>query len=114
MARLFLKAAPNPEQYNLSKLAQPGFRSGPGGRGCCAKERVLFGEGSLAYAAGVLRNTPPSYYHPKGAKREPRGAKREPKGAKREPKGAKREPKIKKIIKNHALERSKFSSFFFH
>ena len=42
----------------LSKLAQPGFRSGPGGRGCCAKERVLFGEGSLAYAAGVLRNTP--------------------------------------------------------
>ena len=105
----------------LSKLAQPGFRSGPGGRGCCAKERVLFGEGSLAYAAGVLAEYPPSYYHPKGAKREPRGAKREPKGAKREPKGAKREPKgakrepkIKKIIKNHALERSKFLLFFFH
>jgi hypothetical protein len=39
------------------------------------------------------------------------------KGATREPKGAKREPKIKKIIKNHTLERSKlffFSlSFFF-
>ena len=50
---------------------------------------------------------------PRGAKREPKGAKREPKGPKREPKGAKREPKIKKIIKNHALERSKFS-FFFH
>jgi hypothetical protein len=72
----------------------------------------------------IICGYPPSYYHPKGAKREPRGtkrepkgAKREPKGAKREPKGAKREPKIKKIIKNHALERSKFLvfslSFFF-
>ena len=43
-----------------------------------------------------------------------KGAKREPKEPPREPKGAKREPKIKKIIKNHTLERSKFSSFFFH
>ena len=47
-----------------------------------------------------------------------KGAKREPKGATREPKGAKREPKIKKIIKNHTLERSKFSFYlaliFFH
>ena len=42
-----------------------------------------------------------------------KGSKREPKGATREPKGAKREPKIKKIIKNHTLERSKFS-FYFH
>ena len=31
----------------------------------------------------------------------------------RDPKGVKRKPKIKKIIKNHALKRSKFS-FFFH
>jgi hypothetical protein len=67
----------------------------------------------------VFCGIPPELLPPKGAKREPRGAKREPKGAKREPKGAKREPKgtkrepkIKKIIKNHALERSKF--FFFH
>ena len=43
-------------------------------------------------------------------RREPKGSQRE---AKREPKGAKREPKIKKIIKNHALERSKFSLSFF-
>jgi hypothetical protein len=98
------------------------------GEDAVRKERVLFGEGSLAYAAGVLRNTPrviTTQRKPKGAKRlskgakrDPKGAKREPKGAKREPKGAKREPKIKKIIKNHALERSKFSffcllSFFF-
>ena len=39
--------------------------------------------------------------------------KRERKGATREPKGAKRKPKMKKIIKNHTLERSKFS-FYFH
>ena len=96
LARLFLKAAPNPEQYTLSKLAQPGFRSGPGGRGCCAKERVLFGEGSLAYAAGVLRNTPrviTTQREPKGSQGEPKGSQREPKGSQREPKGSPGEPK---------------------
>ena len=80
----------------LSKLAQPGFRSGPGGRGCCAKERVLFGEGSLAYAAGVLRNTPrviTTQREPKGSQGEPKGSQREPKGSQREPKGSQREPK---------------------
>ena len=51
---------------------------------------------------------PPKGNHQKGAKGSQKGAK----GAKREPKEAKREPKIKKIIKNHALERSKFSFFF--
>ena len=44
-------------------------------------------------------------------KRKPKSAKRSQKGATREPKGAKREPKIKKIIKNHTLERSKFSFY---
>ncbi len=44
----------------------------------------------------------------KGSQREPKGNQSD----KMEPKGAKREPKIKNIIKNHTLERSKFSSFF--
>ena len=92
----------------LSKLAQPGFRSGPGGRGCCAKERVLFGEGSLAYAAGVLRNTPrviTTQREPKGsqkgAKGSQKGAKGSQKGTKGTQKGAKGSQKGAKDQENH-------------
>ena len=66
--------------------------------GCSAQRRD-------SYTPELL---PPKGNHQKGAKRSQKGAK----GAKREPKEAKREPKIKKIIKNHVLERSKFSFVF--
>ena len=75
-------------------------------------QRGIYTDGG--YNAG-LRDTniytpellPPKGNHQKGAKGSQKGAK----GAKREPKEAKREPKIKKIIKNHVLESSKFSFF---
>ena len=46
----------NTRHNYLSKLAQPGFRSRPGGGGCCAKVEDSLGEGFFDYSAGVPRD----------------------------------------------------------
>ena len=100
LARLFLKAAPNPEQYNLSKcLRQSSARGRREGFTRLERENAVPNRkrGAKREQTGakrkpkapkrLQRRKKKTKMKPKGTKRVPKN----PKGAKREPKDAKRE-----------------------
>ena len=113
LARLFLKAAPNPEQYNLSKcLRQSSARGRREGFpqmgvptiicGCVRKvfQHLLFYKNGFEHQQKVKPNRTKTRFLKKfDIRREPKGSQREPKGSQREPKGS---------------QRSRKSSSFFH
>ena len=120
LARLFLKAAPNPEQYNLSKclrqvphvVAERGFHRWGFLRlsaGSCGKCSIFVQKWFLRSAKRkrigcecVAASGAPNFFFkivskragdPKGSQKEAKGVKRETKRSQREVKVSQREPK---------------------